>query len=155
MWECGAASGGGGGWWRGGGEEWKRVLQMQSLYNWKCSRLWFEETVPRGHVAILPHTAARVTIMLVHTLATFCDQIPMDSMINGPVHTCTHIMHVINDITNELLNVLLCNKHVVHPWWENNYLRLTPRRTFPPRVKYIACYMAEHLTINKCLISPW
>ena len=51
-----------------------------------------------------------------------------------------------NDITNQLLNVLPCNMHVVHPWWEC-YPRLTPRVTFPPRVNNITCYMAEHLTL--------
>ena len=38
-----------------------------------------------------------------------------------------------NDITNQLLNALPCNMHVVHPWCEC-YPRLTPRVTFAPRV---------------------
>ena len=62
--------------------------------------------------------------------------------------TCIHIVHNDNDITNQLLNVLPCNMYVVHPWWEC-YPRLTPQVTFPPRVNNIACYMAEHLTIDK------
>ena len=85
-------------------------------------------------------------------------------MINGPENlvnldepfTCAVMLHVYiycpydNDITNQLLNVLPCNMHVVHPWWEC-YPRLTPRVTLPPRMNNIACYMAEHLALDNYL----
>ena len=82
------------------------------LYNWKRFRLLLEETVPRDH-AITENT--------------------FDSHDKVPVNvTCihVHVIHLIDDLTNQVVNVLPCNMHVVHPWWEC-YYRLTSRVTFP------------------------